>query len=375
MSASVLLTVSGRMPDGHDENVRAGLQPRADYRALAARWRADLMDYDSARGVLGSTAAAVERVGGPNAVLAVACDRLRDGYDVVVTDGEQVGIPLAGLWRTFARRARPWHFMIAHRISAPKKAFLVDALRLQGYIDQYWTYSSFQKRFIEQRWAVSPERVKLTPFMVDSSFFRPGAVIPRPDPARPQICAVGLERRDYRTLLDAVDGVDADVIVAAASPWSKQKNTSRGERLPRNVRFVSFDYRRLRQLYADSAFLVMPLKPVDFQAGVTAILEAFAMERPIVCSRTPGQTDVVRDGHNGVYVPPRDAAALRRAIEMLLADPARTTRMGRHGRATVDEGMSLDHYVERLTGYIEELQPLGGEGRALPQPDIHGQVS
>jgi glycosyltransferase involved in cell wall biosynthesis len=107
----------------------------------------------------------------------------------------------------------------------------------------------------------------------------------------------------------------------------------------------------------------MPLEHVDFQAGVTALLEAMAMERAVICSRAPGQTDVVVEAENGTYVPLGDPAALRTAIERLLANPEQATRLGRGGRRTVEQGMSLDLYVERLSAFVREAI---AEGEATP---------
>src|SRR5205823_8678819 len=127
---------------------------------------------------------------------------------------------------------------------------------------------------------------------------------------RPHICAVGLEARDYPTLIQAVSGLDLEVTIAAASPWSKRSDTTEGEAIPENVRVSRFTQFDLRQLYADCQFMVMPLYDVNFQAGVTAILEAMAMSRAVICSRTPGQTDVIVDGETGLYVPTSDPQAL-----------------------------------------------------------------
>ena len=96
----------------------------------------------------------------------------------------------------------------------------------------------------------------------------------------------------------------------------------------------------------------MPLYNVNFQAGVTAILEAMAMERAVICSRTPGQTDVIVEGETGLYVPPEDPRALRQAIEYLLANPDVAERMGKAGRKRIEELMSLDRYVARLSEYV-----------------------
>lgn len=170
---------------------------------------------------------------------------------------------------------------------------------------------------------------------------------------RRQICAVGLEFRDYPTLIEAVRDLDVEVVIAAASPWSKRADTTAGREIPPNVRVQRFSQYDLRQLYADSCFLVMPLYDVPFQAGVTALLEAMAMERAVICSRTSGQTDVVVEGETGVYVHPGDAKVLRAAIKHLLSHPEEAARMGRAGRVRVEHEMSLDRYVERLNQYVQ----------------------
>jgi glycosyltransferase involved in cell wall biosynthesis len=86
---------------------------------------------------------------------------------------------------------------------------------------------------------------------------------------------------------------------------------------------------------------------------VTAILEAMAMGKAVICSRTRGQSDVVVDGETGLYVPPGDAATLRAAIQRLIASPEEAARMGRAGRRRVEELMSLERYAERIGGYVQ----------------------
>ncbi|MBE0695366.1 MAG: glycosyltransferase family 4 protein, partial [Anaerolineaceae bacterium] len=121
--------------------------------------------------------------------------------------------------------------------------------------------------------------------------------------------------------------------------------------IPPNVTVQRFSQYELRNLYAASRFTVMPLFKVNFQAGVTAILEAMAMERAVICSRTPGQTDVIVEGETGMYVPPEDPAALRDAIQNLLDQPQKCVEMGIKGRQRILDEMSLECYVERLAAY------------------------
>ncbi|MBX0328807.1 glycosyltransferase family 4 protein [Oscillochloris sp. ZM17-4] len=353
MNNQVLLTVSGTIAADIDTKIAAGSRPRADYRALAEAFGADLLDYPAARGVAGSFGKALERIGGPDLMLAWACFMLRHRYKVIVTDGEQIGLPLATLLKFLGPGRRPRHLMIAHIISVPKKMIFLDRLGVQSHIDRFLVYATAQKQFIERRWKIPSARVVFTPFMVDSDFFAPDHV--QANDAEPMICAVGLERRDYPTLLKAVAGLPAKVIIAAASPWSKRSDTTEGQDIPSNVEVRRFTQYELRQLYADSRFLVMPLENVEFQAGITAILEAMSMERAVVCSRTTGQTDAIIEGETGTYVPPKDPESLRAAMEHLLWHPEEAERMGKAGRRIVLQHMSLDSYAERLGQLVREV--------------------
>lgn len=355
---STLLTVSGVIPSDIREQIADGERPLADYIAMADGFDADLIDFATAAAQANWFGRLLGRLAGNNLLLAWVCFTLRTQYRNIFTDGEQIGIPLAFFLKFFGFGQRAKHLMIVHRIDVEKKRRLLDILRLYTHIDIFLVYNTYNKQFIQSRWQLPPERVVFTPFMVDHHFFSKSAV----DADTPiqnlslngksLICAVGLEFRDYPTLLKAVEGLDVHVVVAAGSPWSKRTDSTAGEAIPDNVTVQKFDFLNLRRLYHHSQLMVMPLYNVEFQAGVTAILEGMAMEKPLVCSLTPGQTDVIEDGVNGLYVKPEDPAELRSAIVELLDEPAKAEELGRKARHTIESEMSLVKYVERLRQYL-----------------------
>jgi glycosyltransferase involved in cell wall biosynthesis len=65
------------------------------------------------------------------------------------------------------------------------------------------------------------------------------------------------------------------------------------------------------------------------------LLEAAACARPLIATRVRGCQEIVRDGENGLLVPPRDPEALAQAIATLLGNKALRERMGALGREIV----------------------------------------
>ena len=351
MSApSVLLTVSGTIPPTLADDVAAGRRPRADYVVMADAFGAtDLIDHARAAAMTGRLGRVLRRVGGDDAVMAWACFRARRRYSTVFTDSEGAGLLYAAL-AGFGRR-RGTHVMIGHRLSTRSKTLLHRVLRLRRRIDHVVVYASAQRDVAVEQLGYDPDHVTLIPFMVDTAWWRRDAAEGR-SAARPTICSVGQEWRDYHTLVEAVRGVDVDVVIAAASPWSRRPDAARELDIPDNVHVTKLSQFDLRQLYGDSDFVVVPVEETDFQAGITTILEAMSMGLAVVCSRTAGQTDTVVDGVNGLLVAPGDAAALRAAIERLLHDPELAAQLGANGRAWVEEHADVVGYADRLAQLV-----------------------
>jgi glycosyltransferase involved in cell wall biosynthesis len=348
----VLLTVSGVIPDGLDVQVASGERPRADYRVMSAAFDADLVDVPSALSSTGRFGRLLHRLAGTGPLLAWYCFVNRKRYEVIVTDGEQVGIPLALLMRVGGRGGTR-HMMIVHIVSTRSKEWLLRRARLASVIDRWVVYSSWQRDFIATRFGVAFDQVVLSTFMVDTAFFDPATVNVEQDR---MICAAGLERRDYPTLMEAVAGLDLRVVIAAASPWSTQSDSTSDRDLPANVEVRRLSLFELRELYAASRFVVMPLFDVEFQAGITTILEAMSMGRAVVCSRTAGQTDTIVEGETGMYVPPGDAGALRRALRMLLDDDDLARTLGERARQWAVDHADVERYAARLADEVRILR-------------------
>ncbi|MDD3517439.1 MAG: glycosyltransferase family 4 protein [Chromatiales bacterium] len=92
--------------------------------------------------------------------------------------------------------------------------------------------------------------------------------------------------------------------------------------------------------------LDLVVHPADMEGLGVSLMQAAAAGVPIVASRAGGIPEVVRDGDNGLLVPPGDPAALADAVIALLADPDRARAMGEAGHAFAARELSIDAMVE-----------------------------
>ena len=78
------------------------------------------------------------------------------------------------------------------------------------------------------------------------------------------------------------------------------------------------------------------------------IVEAMAMEKPVVATGAGGVPEIVGHGITGLLVPPADPAALAAAILSLLEDPVRAVRLGAAGRRRAVSDFSLSGHVAAI---------------------------
>ena len=85
------------------------------------------------------------------------------------------------------------------------------------------------------------------------------------------------------------------------------------------------------------------------------LLQALAMERPVVASPVGGVPEVIRNGETGTVVPAGDSSRLAEAITAVLRDPAPFKAWARTGGQWVRERWTLGHMLDELEGVYARL--------------------
>ena len=109
--------------------------------------------------------------------------------------------------------------------------------------------------------------------------------------------------------------------------------------------------REMPGLYAASDLVVMPSL---MEATSLSAMEAMATAKPIVSTNVGGLPFLVRDGENGILVPPRDPSAIVTATARLLGDPFLREQMGKSGRGRVEKELAWSKIADQTRRVYEQ---------------------
>lgn len=267
--------------------------------------------------------------------------------DVVFSTVDTVGIPLVllarlGLVRTpivYAAIGLPERIATLRRAGA--RRFYRNAYRRVRTIV---AYSAGEADALREWLGAGGPEIVLVPFGVDVEAFRPDPTVsPRVD-----VVSAGADpRRDYALLASVAERRPEWTFHVVAS----EENAGQLASAPGNVAVEQdVPLAVVRDRLLEARVVALPVRENSYSGATTVLLQAMALAKPIVVSRTAALAGGyhLADGVNCWLVPPGDADALEHAIAELLADPERAASLGAQARDTVERYLRFDLYAERL---------------------------
>ncbi len=185
--------------------------------------------------------------------------------------------------------------------------------------------------------------------------------------ARPFILGIGrvVPQKGFDVLLDAYALLaqarpDApDLIIAGDGPERERLQAQVSDLgLTGRVHLIGrADRATAVALFKGCAIFVLPSRQEP--QGIVN-LEAMICGKPVVAARVGGVPEVVLDGETGLLVPGEDAPAFARALEALLADPARAHALGEAGRARAEARFTWARIADQYFDIYQSVKKRGG---------------
>jgi glycosyltransferase involved in cell wall biosynthesis len=277
---------------------------------------------------------------------------------------------------------------------------LVGIKRIAYSIHGVWKFYSWKKLIIKNSWKVANSSVKV--FLPVSrfvqSFWEKEYAIPSSKVALLyngiDLCKFELEQIDKKSASDLIDQGPVIGTVGSLTPKKGHKFLLQAapmvlKEFPK-ARFIIVGEGELRERLEELSSKLGILHRVTFtgarsdipqllrkfnifvfpsawekgqrigEAFPIAILEAMAMERPVIASNFSGIPEVIDDGETGLLVPPANPEALAKAIIWVLKHPKEAEIMGKKGRKRVEQLFSISSTLKKLEQIYQWMMNEGG---------------
>jgi glycosyltransferase involved in cell wall biosynthesis len=216
--------------------------------------------------------------------------------------------------------------------------------RLRKYydlIDVIITPSSFARGCLVDS-GFDPQKVRVVHNFIDTSYGGRGVIY---------FGRLVVEKGLDVLIRSAADLPDVPVILAGDGPRrSHLEELAQELRLKSaggNVEFLGYvDRSRLHQVVKNMMCVAMP--SIWYENFPYAILEAFALGKPVVASNIGGMPEMVEDGKTGLLFEPGSARELSRVIGQLVESPERAEQMGRNARRRVEKEFDAETHYRKI---------------------------
>lgn len=250
------------------------------------------------------------------------------------------------------------------RTDEPQGVFDRVGIRLA---DQLVTISdNVKKRFDAKDARAYRDKIQTVYTGVDTEKFDPESVEELPldvdeNAMRVVEVATITERKGQHDLVEALNSVDDTVenCVVLFAGEAPEGETEYKEQLERKIERADLDVDveflgwvdDVPALLQSTDVFVLP----SYNEGLPrSILEAMAMEVPVVTTDAGGAEELVRDGKDGFVVPIQETQELSKRLAKLCNDEQKRNEMGVAARERIDEAFTIERYVESFEDLLVE---------------------
>ena len=274
----------------------------------------------------------------------------RSSYNLLVSWSMRIGIWYGILNRILRSPRAPRHIIYDFHINPNRTDFayrfrlLLLRAAVPG-IDFFLCTSHWEAQRYSNLFKIPRDRITFFPMAPPPHFFEAQV-----RPCKDYILAYGNSDRDYDTLVSAIDGLSARLIILS------QRYQPRAP-LPPNVSLVTKKIvgQDLIDLITAAQFVVLPLKHAEVSAGQTAMLEVMALGKPLIVTENSATREYALHNESALFFEAGRKDQLREHIHFLLHNPSFAEKLGATAREA-SRGYP-EQQVSSFCSVVEKLVP------------------
>ena len=206
-----------------------------------------------------------------------------------------------------------------------------------------------------------PEKIRIVPNAVDTELFKPYPNMERED----LVVWTGrfVPEKGLTYLIKAAKIVIDEnskvkfLLIGGGPLKSRLSGLIRSFHLEKNVFLIGPVKREeIAKYLAKACIFLFP----SIREGIPkSVLEAMSAGKPVIASDIPGIKEVIKEGDNGILVPPKNPRMLAKAILTLLEDRSLRKKLGWNARKTVLDKFAWNKILNMLKSVYEEAIKIG----------------
>lgn len=265
---------------------------------------------------------------------------------------------------SMAARLSGWHCRVVRtrHLSTPIGRGILNRFIYSTLPDAVITTGEAIKRQMVEINGFDPSRIVSIPTGVDLDRFDPLRVRPSIEGPGFKIGAIGVLRnwKGHSHLIEAAPRIleeigEATIYIVGDGPQRRN--------LTRQIRDLGLEGRVLMAGHREDipevlASLDVVVHPSYENEGIPqVVLQAMAMERPVVATDSGAIGEVVLHGRTGILIPPKDPESLAEGVVRLYREAGLRRALGREGRRFVVERHSRERMLDTLEDLYRSLIP------------------
>lgn len=272
-------------------------------------------------------------------------------YDLIYSACQSNTFTLA-LLRYFGFFKKPIVALVHHPIIGnhfKKKIFV------KGH-DKLLCISNMVAKQLQDEFAIDDRKIEFLAWGVDLSFYET-ETDDFDEYNSSFIVSAGKTERDHDTLVRAFANIDYPLKI-----YCSGESSPRSIDISSNIEVIfnhptdnAISYCELLKAYRQSYAVAIPLNEISSLAGLTSLLDAMAMAKPVVMTKNVlVDIDIEKEGI-GIWVKPGDVEGWQQAVACLLSQPKEAKEMGKRGYLLSKEKYNIENYSSNLARILHSI--------------------
>lgn len=203
------------------------------------------------------------------------------------------------------------------------------------------TLSKYEKELLTKLFALNPEKVKVFYFGADLNYWNKNEIKkkilrhPKSSLTKKElVLTLGNDmHRDYQLLLDHYNLKIPLKLVTKTLTNSQQKQVQNNHFLEN---YQNISNQKLRQLYSQAKFVIVPLKDTFATSGLSVTLQTMAMGKPVLLAKAPALEELFKDYQNVSFYKMNNPRSFKQKLNELNTNQKLQKKLSIQGRSLVE---------------------------------------